>query len=333
VVSPLTHEAHGWSFLVARGRRKGYRTVLAPDFLADRNLDGVLSESSSGDDLPPGRTRTIEVVHNQVGPMFISYKTEQLTAAGLNGGSAAGHELPTDEHGRPLEILYGVVARRRLSGPVDDDDWQTARGEALRSYRRFLDQEDGWHVAASRSFTLHGVAAAPERAAAAPVRVRTAAATRPARDTRRPMRPIGGLGLGLVATAVAIAFAIAWMVRPQPVDVGIDSASARPSSGVVDCGAPGAVRLRGTITSSGAATVTYYWEQDDRRVTPKLRLKFTGEGSKPASFDALSPLGDARKGRFVLVVATPDVVRHETPYDLQCRAAPPSAPAVPPTVG
>jgi hypothetical protein len=322
---------------VARGRRRGYRTVLAPDFLTERDLHGVLSESSSGDDLAASRTRTIELVPDGVGAITVSYKTEQLSATDLNGGSAAGNAPPTDEHGRPLEILYGVVARGRLSGPVDGDDWEAARAEALRSYRRFLDEEDGFSVAASRSFALHDVVTAE------PLQVDKDAALRAAPDNGRPAQsrrvthhrlgPMGGLGL--LATAAAIVIAIAWQVRPQPsrVAVGIAGVSVQPSSGMVDCAAPGALRLTGTIRSNGPATVTYHWEEGNSRAAPNAVLKFTGRGSRVVSFDALGPLGAARKGRYALVVDKPHVVRRNAPYDVQCRVTLPVSPSAPPPVG
>jgi len=47
--------SRGWAFLVARGRRKGYRSVLVPDFLAESNEYGILGETVGGDFPPPAR--------------------------------------------------------------------------------------------------------------------------------------------------------------------------------------------------------------------------------------------------------------------------------------
>ena len=44
----MTEAVFGWPFLVARGRERGYRTVLAPGFLTERRLHGLLSDSANG---------------------------------------------------------------------------------------------------------------------------------------------------------------------------------------------------------------------------------------------------------------------------------------------
>lgn len=47
--------SRGWAFIVARGRRQGYRSVLVPDFLAESKEYGVLGETVGGDFPPPAR--------------------------------------------------------------------------------------------------------------------------------------------------------------------------------------------------------------------------------------------------------------------------------------
>ena len=81
------------AFLVARGRRTGYRTVLAPDFLTERNLHGVLSATASGDHLAADRSRVDELEHADVGRLTLCFKTERLASADLNG--KAGQRQPT----------------------------------------------------------------------------------------------------------------------------------------------------------------------------------------------------------------------------------------------
>ena len=54
---PVT-AVYGWNFLVARGRQKGYQTLLAPDFLAESNEYGGLGELTGGDVEPPRPERS-----------------------------------------------------------------------------------------------------------------------------------------------------------------------------------------------------------------------------------------------------------------------------------
>jgi hypothetical protein len=311
-VSSQATVAHGWSFLVARGRRKGYRTVLAPGFLTDRNLQGLLSDSVNGDGLEDGRVRTAELDDARVGPITICFRTELLTAAALNGGSSPRQGLPTDEQGRPLELLYGIVACGRLSGPLDHADLRAARSEALRSYRRFLEQEERFGVDASRPFALRGVTAGPERTPREP-NVGEVVRSRPQAYKRRPPRA----ALSILAAAVIVL--VAWWAWPgsSDVDVRIAGATLRPSSGQVDCRAAGAVTVRWTITADAPTQVTFHGEHPGG-ATPKARLQFAERGSKSVLLDATTAVRSSPRGRFVLVVDSPQRERRAIRYDVGC---------------
>jgi hypothetical protein len=317
-----TASACGWPFLVARGRRRGYRTVLAPDFLAERNLHNVLSESSNGGAAQGSAVCSVDLDHAELGPMTLSYRTEQLTAADL-GGASAGDEPVTDEHGRPLEILYGIVARDRLSGPPDGEDLQTARSAALRSYRRFLDEEEGFHVDASRSFALRGVTAVrpsirtkPHRPPAPPP-----PAPRSAPAERRPPRA----GLGLVAAVAVAALLLAWLLWPKPSKdptVRIATATA-VAPGIVQCGAATTIELTGTITANRATAVRYHWAPLEG-TNAKRSLRFAGRGSR--SVTTTIAVDAPEKGRVSLVVDAPRSLRRDVSYDVGCVSTP-AAPA------
>ena len=327
-MSPMPETARGWPFLVARGRHRGYRTVLAPDFLAQRDLQGVLSDSAAGDGMQPGQARTAEVDAPAVGPMTLCFRIEQVRAADVNGHLPGDDAIATDEHGRPLEILYGVVVRGRLSGPVHDGDLGAARSQALRSYRRFLEQEDAFEVDASPAFALRGVTAKAPPAPAPPPRTRTAspapaplqapaAERRPAPVTkRRPAtvskrRPAAESrpatvterrpAMGALATAVVAAvllIAVLWLafLRPSPTTVDVSAASAQ-------CDARG-VTLSATVSANRATTVTYHWELANQR-TPGLKAKVAKEGPTQLRFDSAG----ATQGPYAVVVDGPQSAR------------------------
>lgn len=159
---------YGWPFLVARGRRKGFRTVLAPAFLVERRQDWQLAEAIDGGPPRSAGARTAEL-DAAVGLLTIVYQTEPLAAEDLDELPAQADRRLTDEHGRPLEVVYGIVARGRLREEVDPGDLRDARSQAIASYVRFLDDEDGFDVDRSTPFPLRGVrGAAADGAAAAP---------------------------------------------------------------------------------------------------------------------------------------------------------------------
>jgi branched-chain amino acid transport system substrate-binding protein len=146
--------AEGWPFLVARGRRASYRTVLAPGFLVDENAHHALADATGVSELRPDGTRLVEWHHARVGPFSIGYTSEHLTQADIDPAAADAAEPATDEHGRPLEIVYGIVSQDLLTRPLSAEDLIKARATALSSYRDFLADEGAHGVATSSAFAL-----------------------------------------------------------------------------------------------------------------------------------------------------------------------------------
>jgi branched-chain amino acid transport system substrate-binding protein len=91
------------------------------------------------------------------------YTVQRVTRADVNA-DGRGDELLTDEHGRPLEMLYGVVTRGPQSKALTEDDLRTARTEALVSYGRFLANEHEFTVERSSARVLSASRAAPATA-------------------------------------------------------------------------------------------------------------------------------------------------------------------------
>src|ERR1700730_11400892 len=110
----------GWAFLVARGRHRGYRSLLVPDFLAGTDQSGILTDAVSGDVAASSPPRIKSIKTSSMGEMTVIYRTHRLTYSDLERAleavdkSADGHapdEVVTDEHGRPLDLLFGFVVR------------------------------------------------------------------------------------------------------------------------------------------------------------------------------------------------------------------------------
>ena len=209
----------GWSFLVARGRRTRFRTLLAPQFLVDENLHHLLAESTGAGGVGADGARIVEVDNAAVGPLSVGYTSDRLVRADVEATSPNGDELLADEHGRPLEIVYGVVSRDELQGPLDAEDLQTARTQALHSYRSFLTDESGHSVDTSVPFALRtpgrvrGVRGPDPAATRQPAAVsrRTAALPRP--PWRPARRLVGAIAVILFFALTAVA---AVLVFNQP---------------------------------------------------------------------------------------------------------------------
>ena len=261
----MTEATYGWPFLVARGRERGYRTILAPGFLTERRLHGLLSDSAHGQG-----PREVEVERPEVGRLTLVCRSEQVSEAELDGGRGDG--LATDEHGRPLEILYGIVSRGRLGGRVDEGDLGAARTEALASYRRFLAEENGFGVDTSDGFALRGVTTVADAAPPKPERraVMDAAPPKPARRAAR-----GGLAVtAVVATLAALPLAF---VLPGGGDAEVTGVRAS-----VDCVLPTSFVLQGAVETDGETEVVYHWEASDwHSASQKLAFERAGTQELP----------------------------------------------------
>jgi hypothetical protein len=144
--------ASGWPFLIARGRRRGYTVLLAPDFLIDERDYGILEQTAGP---VTGPFRIASVISTLGHRLCLVWSEYTVTAADLAGGS------PRDEHSRPLRLLNGFCTREPVSAPAGTD-LTHAHGAALDTYRRFLDDEEHFVVEPSNAFpTDSALAPAP----------------------------------------------------------------------------------------------------------------------------------------------------------------------------
>lgn len=307
----MSESVIAWSFLVARGRHRGYRTLLAPGFLTERRLHGLLSDSANGEKMDASHAREVEVDGPEVGALTLVYRTEQVTEAEIGDGGE--DDLATDEHGRPLEILYGIVCRGRLRGRVADDDLGSARREALESYRRFLAEEDGFGVDDSNARALRGVTRAPEAPLPPPA---PAPARRDGLVSRGSHRHIAAAAVVVALAALAVAV----FPRGGAAHVVDVQASMLPSSGVAECNRPTTFLLEGAIETDGEADVVYHWETQGWR-GPSSRLVLEQAGSQQLPPERHQSVALPHRG-YVLVVEQPDRSRTQAGDTPRCLAEP-----------
>ncbi|TQM38423.1 hypothetical protein [Pseudonocardia cypriaca] len=192
-----------WPFLVARGRRVGYRVVLAPDFLVRNRQHHLLAEHVGAGPAGPDGRSVVELPTTGFGPVVVTYREEHAAAAELLPGSEP--ETLRDRHGRPLELLYGVVTAGRPE-PVDDRDLAEARDAAIEAYRRFLADEEGADVQPSPGSAPHAAPPAPQPVARPERPARPVPARRPAPQARPGGRRWVVAAAAVVAVVVAVLF-------------------------------------------------------------------------------------------------------------------------------
>ena len=250
----MTRATEGWPFLVARGRHAGYRTLLAPPFLVDENEHHVLAESTGGCDQDGDGTHVVDLDTARVGPFSIAYTSERVASADVEPDADDG-QLATDEHGRPLEVVYGIVSRDRLEPPLDPEDRRTVRERALESYRGFLADEQWHRVDASVPFALR-TRSRPRPAGPERVSQRTSTGAR----LRRP----SGRGLAAILAAAGTAL----IVSGSLIFAGGGTAAPAVSRAWLEAPATGRVRYCTGERGSGSQP---RWAKDYNRTFSRLR--------------------------------------------------------------
>lgn len=198
----------GWPFLVASGRHRDYRTLLAPAALVDSLDYGVLDSVT-----PAPVPAAVDVTTTRGRPLSVVAASHLLGPGDLGRGNGSVR----DELGRPLRLIYGFAC---LDGSVvqpDGADLRQALVAALETYRRFRADEDALTVEASVPF---------------PLRSRTAGWPAPvvASRSRTPTVVLGTM-LAAAVAVLGIGAAIGWH-RPGAPPVACPSVSAPASAGV-----------------------------------------------------------------------------------------------------
>jgi hypothetical protein len=303
----------GWPFLVARGRHKGYRAILAPGFLVDLGLHEWLSEKTAG---ACSEMRRVELDAPHAGPLDVVYCSEPVHDTELNG--RGGGEAATDEHGRPLELLYGIVTRAPLMQPLDQADRSAAREEALRSYRRFLSAEDSFSVESSRPLPLRTAALQTS----VPPTAAVGAAPSFAGASRASVRPAAAAGTAVAALGLAL---LAWQLwpsadKPMPeVRVTGTTVTVVASNPPTECAAGARFALRAVVASDARRSVRYRWEPSSAFAAPAVgTLKL--DGKAPQSVEATTlQIVPAQMPRPVrLVITQPSAEPRTSDFDVRC---------------
>lgn len=305
----------GWPFLVARGRTRDYRTVLVPDFLADRGLHALLGDTLPIPEpgAPAGRT-TVE--HPDTGTLTVSSRCAVLRPTDVDASTTR------DEHGRPLVYLYGMVQGPNAPGTDPDD----ARERALSSYRRFLADEQGFtfdrSVAFPRTPPIPAPATpVPQRGsppviADASIPERPLAGHRPAtglrpEQARPPGRNVGGRGSGartltaVAGGAVLVALAV----------VAAVVLTREPNPNLTVCADGGGLRLTGVITLDTPGDVTFGLQVGGEELSSAQRRFVAGRQEFNIAVPAKGPATLPQEGEVMITTTTAgNEARRTYPY-------------------
>ncbi|MET9957513.1 hypothetical protein ABZ128_00190 [Streptomyces sp. NPDC006326] len=203
----------GWPFLIARGRHHGYRTLLAPEVLLAQRDYGVLDDSVAPSTVED-QAQVMQVVTAGGRPLTVVHATHTATAADLAEPGTEPDDLPPrDEYGRPLSLMYGFVCEGGAEVRPQPADLAFCREAALRVYRRFLRDEEGFAVEPGRAFPLRSAVAV----AVTPRAVGEGARRAPSLTSRFGPPPGRRLIAAAILAAVVILVYVVWgLLSPPP---------------------------------------------------------------------------------------------------------------------
>jgi hypothetical protein len=343
--------SQGWPFLVARGRRTDYRTVLVPDVLAGERLQSLLTDCLRAPD--DGSLGNIVVHSPNTGPFTACYRAEVLRPVDMETAredhdAPAGATYLSDEHGRPLEYLYGLLQRGDGQPLPADVDMDRARLVALNSYRTFLLDEDGFTFERSGAVPLAGsevpdrvptdeglppVAPQPRplhpqqpafKARGAAVAYGPPAPPQPAENRRGAHRGAFGSAVltGALALIVLTVVLVVFVKQPTAVGqvVGVELLDIQQDADSPSCSGPvhGEVTARVTVEDAPVELVFYFREDDQDGQKRRLTVEQSGTTDIPLPVDL-----DADEGQLSLIIESPNELTSDPmEFNLECESRP-----------
>lgn len=226
-----------WPFLVARGRRVGYRAILVPDMMTGTSDEDVLADSVHASVPSSDGARVDRVATSTMGDLTIVYRVHRLQPADVERRAASLDDADvadgspaaaTDVHGRPIDLFYGFVTPANVRR-VESTDLRVARDAGLSAYRRFLTNEQHYASEGAQSFQPRSVVTpvvarrAPGSGARrspvphVPSGARPSVDEPPARagSSRRALDVIGLAGALIVLVVVVVALALPSPAGPE----------------------------------------------------------------------------------------------------------------------
>ena len=295
--------------------------LLAPDLLVETHQVGVLAEGLGGDDAGSGTARVVTIPVPGIGSLCCAYRTERVDGSDARD-AVEGTML--DEHGRPLEILYGIACATSGTLTPHHDDLDRARAAALGTYGRFLADESGFVAERSMASPLRSTVrpppVAPAGAGAGPWgRATPGRELPPAGRTGVVGVPVvAGVAGGLLVLAIAV---MAWVVLFGASAPSVTRVRVNRPEHVVRCGRQVPVVFTASVSTDGRARVVYHWE--DRYLgwrTGTSTLAFHSGGTQPVRVKPRLLVTPGRRvsGRVSLVVDSPNHRTASTSYTLAC---------------
>lgn len=141
-----------WGFLVSRNQYLDYRTVVAPKFMCEASVSGILAKAAEGSLTEQG-TVLYRKIHNSKGEDLTLIFRVIEAAAGDTG--IPGNGILKDSFGREICLIEGIVLKE--SAPnilLTQENIEEVHKQLIEYYRKFWDATTPVPAVPSEPFTL-----------------------------------------------------------------------------------------------------------------------------------------------------------------------------------
>lgn len=141
-----------WSFLVSCNQSLDYRTVVAPNFMCEAGIAGLLARVTEGDLTEKGTAFYREIHNSKVGDITLIFRIVEAIAEDIG---ISGNGVLKDLFGREIYLIEGIALKGIVSNIVTTaNNLEEAHKQVLEHYRNFWEVEDSFSAGASDSFKL-----------------------------------------------------------------------------------------------------------------------------------------------------------------------------------
>lgn len=132
---------HLWPFLITRGYNVTHKVVVAPDFIRDARLTGLLWDLAGGQPTEPGHGRFRLVRGTSVGDFTVAFRVRLAESSDV--GTAGGP--PMDNNSRRIPLIEGVIERAsHFPLSTSDQPLTEAHRRCLPALRQFWSDDVDW---------------------------------------------------------------------------------------------------------------------------------------------------------------------------------------------
>jgi hypothetical protein len=212
-----------WPFLISRNRQLDYQVLVAPGFLVDAGIAGLLATRVGGD--PTESPQYLELSRTKVGRIALFYRIIIATK---------GERVLRDAASRPIVWIEGLVMRgSQKEHPVSVRDLEEAHKRVEGVYWRFWNETTPVPVERSSAFAVPVAGEIEERRLPLPTEPPPEPAVASDQQSRPSIVPIGlSLGIKSILLLSLVVVAIAGWIRPcsktpDPLDIQVVVVEAR----------------------------------------------------------------------------------------------------------